>query len=432
MFSHGKNTYGGLGTGEILEAVRSDPVQISMPPQDLFVGSFSASPRHTVVLGGSGQAYVWGSNGYGQLCQGKSSWTDIQLSPIVIANLSSVVSVAATERTTILTLQDGSVWGCGVNDGPLSTAVELDSMASSPVQIISASGLGGITAISVGSAHVLALDQIGRLWAWGDNTKGQLGIYVGHDRVISRPALVSFNGTNTARVVKSFASGFSSAAIMSDGSVFAWGCNSYGKLGLSYTNTSIYKPARVMLPAGLSINQIYFAVDGTYTMFLMANTQLQQAVYAAGLNRRGALMSSEYSKEYSSTPILCTDLQQALSTGVGRAGSLVVKHTASAPGFGLIVADSGSVYRFATAGATMVSQNRYLLGRPSFVGLQSSIYTPANDEASIIIRSKDQTVLFIGTCPDLVAGQNLPLAHFSPFRRKWQSACMGSLDPIFI
>ena len=75
------------------------------------------------------------------------------------------------------------------------------------------------------SAHVLAIRTDGTLWAWGSNTRGQLGDGTTTNRV--DPVQISA-GTDWVEIA---AGEFHSMARKSNGRVYLWGGNSYGQLG---------------------------------------------------------------------------------------------------------------------------------------------------------------------------------------------------------
>ena len=87
------------------------------------------------------------------------------------------------------------------------------------------SGLTGVTRVSAGADHSMALTSAGAVWAWGHNNDGQLGDGTMTNR--SKPVRV----TGVANVVEIGNGRLHSLAIESDGSAWAWGLNSTGQLG---------------------------------------------------------------------------------------------------------------------------------------------------------------------------------------------------------
>lgn len=80
--------------------------------------------------------------------------------------------------------------------------------------------------VSVGGYHTLAIAQDGTLWAWGDNAYGQLGAgTVGTDEL--NPKQVS----PVDKWIFVSAGEFYSLAIKNDGTLWAWGLNTYGQIG---------------------------------------------------------------------------------------------------------------------------------------------------------------------------------------------------------
>lgn len=82
-----------------------------------------------------------------------------------------------------------------------------------------------IIAVAAGGRHSLALDDQGRVYAWGDNSQGQLG---DGTRITRRTPGQVPNIVN----VQAIAAGFEfSLALLNDGTVWAWGDNEFGQLG---------------------------------------------------------------------------------------------------------------------------------------------------------------------------------------------------------
>jgi hypothetical protein len=100
----------------------------------------------------------------------------------------------------------------------------------------------GLTKLSLGARHTLALDIQGHLWAWGDNSSAQAG--QAHSRPLSKPTPV---GTGLCRWIDVAAGAQHSMGLCKDGAVWAWGANNAGQLGLGPAAPFALqtKPARV-------------------------------------------------------------------------------------------------------------------------------------------------------------------------------------------
>jgi alpha-tubulin suppressor-like RCC1 family protein len=130
-------------------------------------------------------------------------------------------TLAAGSRHTVVRSSDGRVWTWGDNTrGQLG----LGTRAPSAVPVALAH-LGGIVAVAAGLEHSLALNGEGEVLAWGANDAGQLGDGSRNDRLT--PARVP--GLPSVRAI---AAGVRhSLALGADGSVWAWGDNSRGQVG---------------------------------------------------------------------------------------------------------------------------------------------------------------------------------------------------------
>jgi len=98
--------------------------------------------------------------------------------------------------------------------------------------------------IAVSSFHNMALDEQGRIWAWGAGSAGRLGI--GSNANINRPILVTqaYNGELLPRMHGIATGGAFSMALDENGGVWAWGNNHRGQVGNGNTN-DINRPVRI-------------------------------------------------------------------------------------------------------------------------------------------------------------------------------------------
>src|SRR5712691_7105283 len=87
--------------------------------------------------------------------------------------------------------------------------------------------------LAAGQTHSVALKSDGTVWAWGGNASGQLGIGATYSSTHAAPVQSKLNSTTFLSGMSIVAAGAShSLAVQtSDGSVFGWGLNSSGQLG---------------------------------------------------------------------------------------------------------------------------------------------------------------------------------------------------------
>lgn len=142
--------------------------------------------------------------------------------------------------------------------------------------------------VSAGYNHVLALAQDGTVWAWGTGDHGQLGTGGTYDSTL--PVYVPLSAK--AKQVEA-TSGGSSLVLLEDGSVWAWGRNTFGQLGDGST-TERYSPVQVIFPAGVTIgalgdlsNALYasYAITPTGTLYSWGNNSRYQLGLGDTVNR---------------------------------------------------------------------------------------------------------------------------------------------------
>lgn len=193
--------------------------------------SVATGSGHTLLLRSGGRLWVWGNNNKGQLGIDDNR---PQLYP-VITNITNCIAVGAGKEHSMALKVDGTLWAWGDNTyGQLGNG--------SNIQENKAVRIGGATdrwtKISLGDNHTLAIKGDGTLWAWGDNSQGQLGL--GNNMSQNEPTKVG-TANNWIQI---FAGADYSLALKSDGTLWAWGNNTYGQLG-NGSNTPSLSPIQV-------------------------------------------------------------------------------------------------------------------------------------------------------------------------------------------
>ena len=229
VWAWGANSFGELGDGTT--TTRLAPVQV---PGLTGVTQVAGGCDHSLALRSDGTVWAWGDNSVGQL--GRGTITGVEVTAAPVNGLAGVTKISAGCEFSLALRSDGTVWAWGNNSaGQLGNG----STASSAVPV-KITGVSQVTAIAAGWDSVVAVVAGGAsVWAWGANDSGQLGdgTLVGH----AAPVRVTQIGTTH---IAGAAVGYKYAAILgTDGSVWAWGADTRGQLG----NAPVATPAT---PAG--------------------------------------------------------------------------------------------------------------------------------------------------------------------------------------
>lgn len=224
VYAWGFNGAGQLGDGSYES--RLTPVKLESLSNVSFI---AAGYQHSLAVTSTGQIFAWGDNGGAQLGDGT---TVSRVSPQKVSIPSSVplsvtpVAVSAGSMFSVVLLSDGSYLAFGTNDeGQLGDGSDVFQQKS-PVLVKPSTSLKTLVA---GSAHVLAIGQDGSLWAWGSNRSGQLGL---GDKVTRKTPTAVGGVSNVAQVAAGQAHSLVSLA---SGALFTVGRNFNGQLGLGDT-----------------------------------------------------------------------------------------------------------------------------------------------------------------------------------------------------
>jgi alpha-tubulin suppressor-like RCC1 family protein len=191
---------------------------------------------------------------------------------------------------------------------------------SSPVTIPLTSGLMGIAG---GDGYTLYAKWDGTVWAWGSNTYGQLGDGSPLRRLTPVPVKNPSGAGYLSSIVSVSVGTNYSLALASNGSVFAWGQNNYGQLG-DGTTTNRLLPVQIPSLNGI----VAISAGATHALAL----RFDGKVYAWGRNHLGQLGDGTQTDRL--IPVKVLYLDNAVSIAAGANHSLAVHQDGSAYAWG--------------------------------------------------------------------------------------------------
>jgi alpha-tubulin suppressor-like RCC1 family protein len=192
---------------------------------------------HTAAIKTDGTLWTWGYNTNGQL--GDNAVISRSTPVTTFAGGTNWKQVSGGENHTAAIKTDGTLWTWGFN-GYGQIGDNTATNRSTPVTTFA----GGTNwkQVACGNNHTAAIKTDGTLWTWGGNSFGRLGDNTAVNR--STPVTTFAGGTNWKQVS---CGGNHTAAIKTDGTLWIWGNNASGQLG---DNTATNRSTPVTTFAG--------------------------------------------------------------------------------------------------------------------------------------------------------------------------------------
>jgi uncharacterized repeat protein (TIGR02543 family) len=234
LFTWGRNVVGQLGNNSTVNAFNPVDITYQFPAEDK-IRSIEMGVLHSAALTESGKVFTWGKGGNGML--GNNS-TSNSLVPIDITErfpvLDKVIQMSLGDDCSAALTESGKLftWGYGFN-GALGNETYANALV--PVDITARfPAEEQLTHISIGLYHSSALTESGKLYTWGSGGSGRLG----NDSISKSPIPIDITSRFPIdeKVISSSLGGFHSSALTQSGKVYTWGANSTGQLGINNTS----------------------------------------------------------------------------------------------------------------------------------------------------------------------------------------------------
>jgi alpha-tubulin suppressor-like RCC1 family protein len=286
-------------------------IDSSMLPGSGFTSLVGGSD-HILGLSSSSTIWSWGAGNGGKLGHGNPKNWSLLPDAVDMTELNAlndnakIVSLAAGNTHSVALDSLGRVWVWGNNDygqlGLLGASQEwipqlVDPLIFAGKKIVSVKALGN---------YNMALDEVGGVWEWGRTTPHNI------------PRQVDFAGADVGTVVD-FAFGSDHKLVLNSlGQVWGWGSNYYGQLGTGASGIwqHVTVPTRVDTTALGSVGILAISAGSYHSLLLDANGN----VWTWGLNDAGQLGISGFAQIARPTlinhaPLLGKKIVQLLARG---------------------------------------------------------------------------------------------------------------------
>ena len=271
MFVVGDNTNGELGVSDRTD--RSSPVQVTGSDWADSHQSNSRESYHLIQPLTDGTLFGWGYNGQGQL--GLSD-TASRSSPTQIPG-TTWASGSTGANCSMVLKTDGTLWGMGENDyGQCANPAAVSSNINSPTQVPGTTWSTGEKKLAMSKRKWgTAIKTDGTLWTWGFGDYGNLGL----NHVNHRSSPIQIPGTTWNKVT---AGDYHAIATKTDGTLWTWGNGNQGKLGHN-------QPANLDYSSPVQIPGTTWTGDITASETASFAVKTDGTLFVWGFNNQGQL-----------------------------------------------------------------------------------------------------------------------------------------------
>ena len=250
--------------------------------------------------------------------------------------------------------------------------------------------------ITAGASHSLAIDAVGNVYAWGDNSKGQLGTSTA---TVITPAKID----NLAKITAVDAGKEHSLALDEDGNIWVWGSNGDGQLGTTTASTTSSNPLKLEVKDGDTVVTFStIAAGGAHSVAL----SLDGSIWTWGSNKVGQLGNG--TTDDGSKPVKLDDVKD-------RGDDVAFTAIAAGRSHTLALDDKDNVWAWGEGKSGQLGQgNTANKKSPAKIkGIENVTMITAGDDHNIAL-VKDGKIWSWGKNNDGQLGLNSPFSYIKP------------------
>jgi uncharacterized repeat protein (TIGR02543 family) len=238
VWAWGLNQEEQLGDGNTTNS--STPVQVSGLTSIVKLGSRG---YHSVAVKSDGTVWTWGWDEYGALGNGVDDSNNDYLVPIEVAGVTNPIMVTAGFNFSVALMQDHTLMAWGNNsEGEMGDGTTINRLTPIPVP-----GIDQVVWVSAGWTHVVAIRADGTVWTWGANNwqgsfdcedtydGNNLGFYCGYGMLgdgTENDHYTPEQISGLSGAVMALGGDASTSVLLKDGTVWTFGSNGAGQLGV--------------------------------------------------------------------------------------------------------------------------------------------------------------------------------------------------------
>jgi len=243
VWTWGSNKENQLGDGNATDS--STPVQVSGLTEVVKLGGRG---YHSVAVKSDGSVWTWGWDEYGALGNGVADANYDYPIPIEVKGVTNPIMVTSGFEFSVALMQDHTLMAWGNNtEGEIGDGTTTNRLT--PVAVL---GINDVLWVSAGWTHVVAIRADGTVWTWGANNwqgafdcedtydNNNLGFFCGYGMLgdgtendHSTPEQVP----GLSGAIMALGGDSSTTVLLRDGTVWTFGSNGAGQLGV----TGIYQ-----------------------------------------------------------------------------------------------------------------------------------------------------------------------------------------------
>ncbi|KAG5338370.1 RCBT1 protein, partial [Acromyrmex charruanus] len=245
VYGLGKNVNGCLGIGDKDATLEPQKVE-ALCGKDIKTFAYGNGP-HVLALTKEGEVYSWGSNNRGQLAQRMNKKSSLQVisiptlvqlrTPEGSLGMKRIMNIACGSNHSVAITEDGEVSKLSkfVNNNPLF-------LQAKPQLVNDNSDRKKIVHVSCGGAFTMAITTSREVYGWGNNSFGQLGIRENCETKYTPQRVDLKEGLAIVKVVCGIEH---TLALTNEKKIYAWGRNDDGQLGIGSKEFTFRKPIMI-------------------------------------------------------------------------------------------------------------------------------------------------------------------------------------------